>query len=123
MARRLSPSKRENTMSTQCIELTDSTFEAETRSGVTLIFFWDPFESGCRREWKIIEKAADAIGKHLKIGRCSFEKSPVLAERLAIRSIPTTLLFKDGREKERLVGLRHEGTLIRRIMEYLEQDV
>ena len=87
-----------------------------------MVFFWELLESGCQREWEIIKKAADVVGKQLRIGRCSVEDSPELAARLTVRSIPTTLLIKDGKEAERFVGLRHEGTLIRHLTKYLEQE-
>lgn len=109
-------------MSTEEIELNDRNFEAETKNGLTLAFFWDPLESGCRREWAIIEKAADVIGDRMRIGRCNVEESPELTGKLNVRSIPTTLVIRDGKEEERLVGLRHERTLIRHIKKYLEQE-
>ena len=107
-------------MTTQELELNDRNFESETSSGLMLAFFWEPWESGCRREWAIIEKAADVIGEQLRIGRCNIEESPELAERLNVRSIPTTIVFKDGKEQERLVGLRHQGTLVRHLKKHLE---
>ena len=108
-------------MSTTPLELRDNTFEAETRSGVTLAFFEDPWEQGCRREWKIIEHTAEVFGEDLRIGRCSVEKEPHLFERLGIRTIPTTLLLKNGREAERFVGLRHRGTLVRHLMKCMRR--
>ena len=109
-------------MSTEWIELTGSTFDDETRSGVSLVFFWDPYESRCRKEWEIITKATHDLGKDLKIGRCNVENSPTLAEQFTIRSIPTTILMKNGKEVERLAGLRHEGTLVRHIAKYLGRE-
>ena len=107
-------------MSTRERELNDRNFESEKSSGLILAFFWEPWESGCRREWAIIEKAADVIGEQLRIGRCNIEESPELAERLNVRSIPTTIVFKDGKEQERLVGLRHQATLVRHLKKHLE---
>jgi thioredoxin 1 len=107
-------------MSAQYVELSDGNYEAETRRGVTLALFWDPWEQGCQREWKIIEKASVLFGERLRIGRCSVEQAPHLFERLTVRSIPTTLLLKDGKEEERLVGLRHKGRLIAHLKKYLK---
>ena len=103
-------------------ELNEQNLESETSSGLTLAFFGEPWECGCRREWAIIEKAADVIGEQLRTGRCNIEESPELAERLNVRSIPTTIVFKDGREQERLVGLRHQATLVTHLKKHLEPE-
>ena len=109
-------------MKTQEIELNKVNFDAETSAGLTLAFFWEPCDSSSRREWKIIERAADMIGEQLRVGRCSVEDSPELAGRLSVRSIPTTIIFKDGKEEDRIVGLRHKGTLIRHLKKQLEHE-
>ncbi len=109
-------------MSAETRALDVSNFDAETSEGVVLAFFGEPWDSGSRRELRIIEKVAALTAGRLKVGMCSVKDAPELAERFNIRSIPATLLFKDGKEAERLVGLRHEGTLIRHLKKYLEQE-
>lgn len=108
-------------MSMQKVELNGMNFEAETSTGFTLAFFWEPWDSSSRREWAILERVGEIIGKQFRIGTCSVEKAPELAGRLCVRSIPTAILIKDGKEQERLVGLRHKRSLIRHLKKYLEQ--
>ena len=110
------------TLRTRVLELNDRNFESATAHGLVLVFFWEQWESGCRREWKLINEAGEVVGEQVRIGRCSVEDYPELAERLAVRSIPTTIIFRDGKEEERLVGLRHERTLIKHLRKHLEKE-
>jgi len=109
-------------MSIQEIKLSELSYDAETRAGLMLAFFWEPLDSNCRKERERIKKAIEEIGEQIKVGICSVETSPELAERLGVKSIPTTILLKEGKERERLVGLQHEGTLIRHLRRYLETE-
>ncbi len=101
-------------------EFSGSNLNAETNAGLTVVLFWEPWDSVCRREWRIIKEAAGLMAGQLKIGKCSIEECPRLARQFNIRSIPTTLVLKNCKEAERLVGLRHAGTLIRHLKKHLE---
>ena len=107
-------------MNEQEFILNDDDFDVVTKDGLILAFFGDPLENVSQKEWQIIENTAGILGDQIRIGRSNVEESPVLAERLGIKSIPTTLVIKDGIEKDRIVGLWHEKALIKHIEKYLE---
>lgn len=109
-------------MSAQKIEFTDVNFDAETSDGLCVICFEEPSDHDCRRQAEIIEQAASAIAGQVKIGKCDVENCFVLAQRFRITSIPTTIVFKDGKEVERLVGFRREITLFRHFKEDMGKD-
>ena len=94
-------------------ELTDSNFEATTKSGVTLVDFWAPWCPPCRMQGPIIEKVAEAYadGK-AAIGKVNVDENPEVATKYGVSSIPTLIILKDGEEKKRMVGLQQEPSLI-----------
>ncbi len=106
-------------MNKQEFILNDDDFDVVTKDGLILAFFGDPLEHVSQREWQIIEKTVDMFDDQIRIGRSNVEESPALAERFGIKSIPTTLVIKDGVEKERIIGLQHEKALIKDIEKYL----
>ena len=106
-------------MNKQEFILNDDDFDVVTKDGLILAFFGDPLDNVSQREWQIIEKTTDMLDDQVRIGRSDVEESPALAERFGIKSIPTTLVIKDGIEKERIIGLQHEKALIKQIEKYL----
>lgn len=102
-------------MSVQKIEFNDGNFDAETRAGISVVCFMEPADRDCRRQEEIVEKAAGEIAASIKVGKCDIERCAALARRFCVTSIPTTIVFKDGAEVERLVGFRHEFTLVKHL--------
>lgn len=108
-------------MSTNEIELTDANFDAETSKGVVLVDFWAPWCGPCRTQGPIIKKVAGAMAGEAKVGKCNVDESPKLAERFGIRSIPTLVILKDGKEVERFVGVQQETELVTSLKKHIEQ--
>ncbi len=110
-------------MSVQKIEFTDANFGTETREGLSVVCFGDPRDVECRKEAALIEKAAEELTGQVKIGKCDIENCTALAERFCVTNIPTTIVFQDGKEVERLIGYRHEITLIKHLKKDVEKGV
>jgi thioredoxin 1 len=100
-------------MSVQKIQFADSNFDDATGRGLCVVCFEEPNDHDCRRQVRVIEKAAGKIAADITFGACDIEQCSKLAQRFRITSIPTTIIFKDGQELERLVGFRHERTFVR----------
>ncbi len=94
--------------------------EPDLDEGLVLAFFGESWDAGSRRELKILKDVATLMEGRLKVRKCSVDDAPELAERFSVRNIPTTLILRDGKEVERLIGLRHEGELIRHLKKHLE---
>jgi len=100
-------------MSMQKIQFIDANFLAETSEGLCVVCFEEPSDFDCQRQAKIVEQAATEITADIKVGKCDIERCSESARRLGVTSIPTTIVFKDGEEVERLVGFRKEVTFIK----------
>ena len=87
------------------IRLTDATFEREVgRPGLLLVDFWAEWCGPCHRVAPILEEVARAHATALRLGKLNVDENPRTAERFQIASIPTMLLFKDGKLVDGIVG-------------------
>jgi thioredoxin 1 len=88
------------------IYVTDTNFEEILKNNnLVLIDFWAAWCGPCRALAPIIDEIAqEYIGKAL-IGKLDVDKNTLAAEKFQVFSIPTLVLFKNGQEIERLVGL------------------
>lgn len=73
--------------------------------------FWAPWCGPCRMVAPAVEKvAADLKGK-LKVVKINTDEQPELGSRFGVQSIPTLILFEQGRETDRIIGARPEAAL------------
>jgi thioredoxin 1 len=94
------------------VELNETTFNQTIRSGVTLVDFWAPWCGPCQIQIPILEKVAGAIGGRAVIAKLNVDESPAPAAEYGVRGIPTLILFKNGEEIQRFVGVQQEKHLL-----------
>lgn len=87
------------------VTVTDATFDSEVRKpGAILVDFWAEWCGPCHRVAPILEEVAKARAGRLRLGKLNVDENPRTAARFQIASIPTMLLFKDGRLVDGIVG-------------------
>src|SRR5215831_15596674 len=70
-----------------------------------LVDFWAPWCAPCRAMAPAVEAAAEKFAGNAKVYKLNVDDNPAVSPRFNLRGIPTLILFKDGRETNRLVGL------------------
>lgn len=93
-------------MGEEILILTQENFDDEiTRSEIpVLVDFWAPWCGPCRMLAPILEEIAEEFKGKLKVGKVNIDENLSLSQKYSIQSIPTLILFKDGKEANRLVG-------------------
>lgn len=93
-------------MSIQPFHVTDANFEETlSKNKVAFVDFWASWCGPCRALAPTIEEIAKEYNGKALIGKLNVDENPITAEKFQVFSIPTMILFKDGKEAERLVGL------------------
>ena len=102
------------------VSVTDATFAAEVeRSPVpVLLDLWAPWCGPCLSLAPAIEQLASELAGKVKVAKLNIDESPSTAARFGVRSIPTMLVFKDGREVDRLVGLQSKSAILARLRRF-----
>lgn len=92
------------------ITLTGENFEKEIRAGTTLVDFWAPWCGPCRMLTPVVEALSTEM-KGVKFGKVNVDEQPELSEKFEVASVPTLLLFKNGKVIANRVGATTKETL------------
>jgi thioredoxin 1 len=99
----------------------DQTFEQDVlKSDVpVLVDFWAPWCGPCRMIAPLIDQLAEEYAGKLKAVKLNTDESPSIATEYGIRSIPTVMIFKDGKKMDTVIGAVPKSTLTGTIEKYL----
>ncbi len=94
-------------------EIDDSRFAAEVLQSdkPVLVDFWAPWCGPCRAIAPILEELAGSFADKIKIMKCNVDENPATPGQYEIRSIPTLLIFKDGKVVEQIIGITAKSNL------------
>ena len=103
------------------VELTDQSFEAEIlKSDVpALVDFWAVWCAPCRAIAPAVEQLATQFKGKVKVAKMNVDDHVLIPQKYEVRSIPTLLIFKDGREVDRIVGVQSKTAIAARLQPFL----
>jgi len=80
-----------------------------------VVDFWAEWCGPCRMIAPALEEIAGTLNGKVKIVKLNVDENPQTATRFQVRSIPTLLVLKGGREMERIVGVQPKATIVQRL--------
>jgi thioredoxin 2 len=102
---------------TKPIAVTDASFTADVeRSPLpVLVDAWAAWCGPCRMIAPVIDELAGEMAGRLRVAKLNVDENPATAARFSLQSIPTLLVFKGGREVDRIVGVQPKSEIVRRL--------
>ena len=101
------------TTTTSVQNVTDADFDKTVLQGgkPALVDFWAPWCGPCRIIGPIVEELAPSYQGRAIIAKMNVDDNPHVAQKFGITSIPTLMMFKDGKLVDRIVGAMPKGEL------------
>jgi thioredoxin 1 len=102
-------------MSEHVKETSDGTFETDVLKSdrPVLVDFWAAWCAPCRMLAPIVEAVAEKYANSARVVKLNVDDNPSVSQRFGIKGIPTLILFKNGKEEERVVGATSEQAISR----------
>jgi thioredoxin 1 len=101
--------------SEKILTLTDQNFLNKTRSGVVLVDFWAEWCMPCRMQIPVLNELADEAKGKFTVAKLNVDEQQKTASMFKVRSIPTMVLMKNGKEIHRFVGVKTKDYLLREL--------
>jgi len=106
------------------IELTDANFDQEVLKSElpVLIDFWAVWCGPCKMIAPIVEELAGEYEGRVKVGKLDIDNNQQVSVKYGIRSIPTLLIFKDGKIADQIVGAVPKAAIVQKLNEHVSGD-
>ena len=92
--------------------LNDKNFQSELKGRTVLVDFWADWCVPCKMMAPILNEVSAELSDNKFVAKANIEQYQILAQKYNVRSIPTMIMFKNGKEIERYVGVKQKNYLL-----------
>ncbi|MBK5719353.1 thioredoxin [Dysgonomonas sp. Marseille-P4677] len=103
------------------VTLSASNYSGETAKGLVFVDFWAAWCGPCRKMAPILDEVASEYKNSVKIGKLNVDNYKKFAIDNGIQALPTIVVYKDGKEVDRIMGLVSKDKLVEIIDKYSEK--
>jgi len=95
--------------------LTDKNFSQQIKTGTILVDFWAEWCAPCKMMAPVLNEMSEELTGNNYIGKLNVEHYQEVSAKYKVRNIPTMILFKNGKEVNRFVGVKQKDFLLKEI--------
>lgn len=108
-------------MSEHVVDVSDGSFEQDVLQAEqpVLVDFWAAWCAPCRMLAPTVEAVAEQYAMSARVVKLNVDDNPGVSQRYGIKGIPTLILFKGGREEERVVGATSKEAISRLLEKHI----
>lgn len=92
---------------------TDQNFQNNIKTGMVLVDFWASWCMPCKMMVPVLNEVAEEVNGKVTIAKVNVDEQKATAAKFGIRSIPTMVLFHNGKEVKRIVGVKTKDYLLK----------
>lgn len=95
--------------------LNDSNFKQHIAGGITLVDFWAEWCMPCKMMAPILNDVASEAPEGVKVAKLNVDHAKQTAGKFNVRSIPTIIVFKNGKEVKRIFGVKQKSYILNQV--------
>lgn len=101
------------------LTLDEKSFKSKVSEGkgLAVVDFWAPWCGPCQIMGPILEEFEKEVGEKVVVGKINVDEVGAVAQKFAVMSIPTIIIFKDGKNVKQLVGVQSKESLVSEVEE------
>lgn len=105
--------------STKIMTLSDKNFQNQTKTGLVMVDFWAEWCMPCKVMGPVLNELAEDNNFKATVAKLNVDHFQSVSQKQGVRGIPTLILFKNGKEVERFVGVKPKDFLIKQVNKYV----
>ncbi|MBC8093553.1 MAG: thioredoxin [Pseudonocardia sp.] len=108
-------------MGKNTVDVTDATFDADVlkSSKTVVVDFWATWCGPCKMVAPVLDEIAGEHGEKLTVAKLDIDANPETARNFQVMSIPTMIVFQDGKPVKQIVGAKPKAALLSDLADYL----
>ena len=95
--------------------LNNKNFKPVVRSGLVLVDFWAPWCAPCKMIAPVLNEIAEEQAGNITIAKVNVDQNKQISQKYNIRNIPTMILFENGKQKKRIMGVKPKKVILKEV--------